>query len=528
MSKKDSTLRLLTDPKNLQVSLVIDGVIVGTAAALVSVVYRFLLGKAETFLFWAGDMIRQKPIMAVGWLALLFVIAFLCSRLLKWEPMISGSGIPQVSGELKGYLDVKPGRTIIGKLLGGTLCIIGGMSLGREGPSVQLGAMAGKLVSRIQGKNQTKEKNLITCGAAAGLAAAFNAPLSGLMFALEELHKNFNSYILICAMVGAVTADFISKGFFGVSTIFDYELQTHFPLRYYWILLLFGAVLGMLGAVYNRLMLLGQDFFKKISFLPQEIRLMIPFVMGLFLLYFLPDTLAGGHAMVALLEKGKDAVPLLLLLLIVKFIFSVFCFGSGAPGGIFFPLLVLGSYVGAILGKGVIFAFDLPETMIYNFIILAMAGFFSAIVRAPITGIVLIAEMTGTLEHLISLLIVSIVAYVVANLMNSSPIYDSLLERIVSGRKGQEQIEYPENKVLANFIVQCGSVLERKRISEIPDWPYRCLIVSIKRGEKELIPRGGTKLHASDMLTVLVDAGDLAKANEIISNLCRNRGSDGF
>ena len=527
MEKKDSTLKLLTGPKDLQMSLVVDGFVVGVAAAAVSVLYRFLLSWAEKVLFAATGFLQKNPVMSIGWLVLMFLAAFLCVRLLKWEPMISGSGIPQVSGELKGYLDIKPGRTIIGKMLGGTLCILGGMSLGREGPSVQLGAMAGKLLSRFRGKNQTREKALITCGAAAGLAAAFNAPLSGVMFALEELHKNFNTFILICAMVGAVTADFISKGFFGVSTIFHYELHSHFPLRYYWILLLFGLILGILGAGYNWLMLKGQEFFQRLSFLPQEIRLMIPFAMGLLLMLYFPQALAGGHAMVGLLEAGKAAVPMLFLLLVIKFIFSVFCFGSGAPGGIFFPLLVLGSYVGAILGKGVVLAFDLPEAMIYNFIILAMAGFFSAIVRAPITGIILIAEMTGTLEHLISLLIVSIVAYVAANELRSAPIYDSLLDRILLKNRGVAQVEYPEDKVLANFIVQCGSELENRRIREIERWPGKCLIVSIKRGEKELIPRGNTKLHASDMMVVLLDSKDLASVNEMLTDLCKDRGEHG-
>lgn len=527
MKKPNSTLRLLTGPKDLQMSLVFDGFLVGIGAGLVSVAYRWMLGKAETFLFAASFYLQKKPVMALGWILLIALLAVICTRLLKWEPMISGSGIPQVSGEIKGYLDIKPVRTILGKMIGGTLCIIGGMSLGREGPSVQLGAMAGKLISRIRGENQTREKALLTCGAGAGLAAAFNAPLSGVMFALEELHKNFNSYILVCAMVGAATADFISKGFFGVSTVFHYELYSTFPLRYYWILVLLGILLGVLGAFYNKMMLLGQDFFKKISFLPQEIRLMIPFLMGLILMFVLPETLAGGHAMVGLLEDGKTTVSMLFLLLLVKFVFSVFCFGSGAPGGIFFPLLVLGSYVGAIMGKGVILAFHLPNGLIYNFIILAMAGFFAAIVRAPITGVVLIAEMTGTLEHLISLLLVSVVAYVVANELRSAPIYESLLDRILLKNKGVAQVEYPEDKILANFFVQCGSKLENKRIRDIEGWPKNCLIVSIKRGEKELIPRGLTRLLPSDMLIVLLDSKDLASVNEIISDLCQNKEENG-
>lgn len=523
MKKKDNTLKFLTGSGNRQMNLVIDGILVGTGAAAVSVVYRFLLGKAEAILFAAADFLQKKPVMAAGWFVLLLLLAWICTRLLCYEPMISGSGIPQVSGEIKGYLEVNPVKTIIGKLIGGTLCIVGGMSLGREGPSVQLGAMAGKFVSKISGGNKTREKNLISCGAGAGLAAAFNAPLSGVIFALEELHKNFNPYLLVCAMVGAVTADYISKGFFGTHTIFHYELSGHFPMRFYWILILLGVLLGILGAAYNWCMLWGQRFFANMKKLPQELKLMIPFTMGLFLMFVLPETLAGGHAMVALLEEGKTAVSMLIVLLIVKFLFSVFCFGSGAPGGIFFPLLVLGSYIGAIYGKGMIAAFDLPDTLIYNFIILAMAGFFAAIVRAPITGVVLIAEMTGTLEHLISLLAVSIVAYVIANELHSAPIYDSLLEGILKKCGKEPQVEYPEDKVLAHFVVQCGSKLEGKTIGQIVDWPKQCLIVAIQRGEKELIPRGLTRLRNGDQLVVLSDTKNLAQVTEIMTELCMEK-----
>lgn len=135
--------------------------------------------------------------------------------------------------------------------------------------------------------------------------------------------------------------------------------------------------------------------------------------------------------MVELLETSHPSVTFLLLLLIVKFLFSAVSFGSGAPGGIFFPLLVLGSYIGAIYGDLSIQLLGLSDNMWSQFIILGMAGLFSSITRAPLTGIILITEMSGNMHRLLDIGVVCILAYATANLLGSKPIYDSLLENIL-------------------------------------------------------------------------------------------------
>lgn len=138
--------------------------------------------------------------------------------------------------------------------------------------------------------------------------------------------------------------------------------------------------------------------------------------------------------MITRLESGHLLIGSMVLLLLGKFLFSAVSFGSGAPGGIFFPLLILGAYIGSIYGTSVTGLTGISQDYIINFIILAMAGFFTAIVRAPITGVILIAEMTGTFEHFLSLAVVSLTAYVIAHLLKSEPIYESLLGRILAKR----------------------------------------------------------------------------------------------
>mgnify|MGYP000647611198 CR=1 FL=1 len=219
----------------------------------------------QTDSFTLIDFTKGNYFYMFGWFVLLAAMGFIVGKLVAWEGMCSGSGIPQVQGEMKGYLNQNWWRVLIAKITGGTLCILGGLSLGREGPSVQLGAMTGKGIAKITKAGATKERYMMTCGSGAGLAAAFNAPLSGVMFSLEEIQKNFNSSMLVCVISGCVASDFISKNVFGLSPVFDFHLEKSLPLTHYWMLILLGILLGLCGAFYNFMMLKGQDFYGKLK-----------------------------------------------------------------------------------------------------------------------------------------------------------------------------------------------------------------------------------------------------------------------
>ena len=206
---------------------------------------------------------------------------------------------------------------------------------------------------------------------------------------------------------------------------------------------------------------------------------------------------------------------------VVKFLFSAVSFGSGAPGGIFFPLLVLGALLGGIFAMAGVGLFGLDPVYINNFVLLSMAGFFTAIVRAPITGIILLFEMSGSVSQMLSLAIVSVAAYITATLLKSEPIYESLLGRILAGRGGQKEKTAPagSQKVLSEFVIMGGSVLEDLTVMEIT-WPNNCLLVALERGGKEMIPRGKTKLQAGDKLTVMTDERDAGYIHDKMENLC--------
>ena len=417
--------------RRIPVMLITEGLCVGLIGGFIVLLYRVALTFAGNWLIKILSYIKGNPFRCAVWFLILMALAWIVGRLVKWEPMISGSGIPQVEGEVSGRLSQNWKRVLPAKFAGGFLCMLGVLSLGREGPSIQLGAMAGQGISRALGRGKREEKFLMTCGASAGLSAAFHAPLAGMMFAVEEIHKTFSIPILLPVMTASVTADYIASHILGLDPVFHFQITEYLPQNYYWLLILLGILVGVSGVFYNWGMLKAQELYRKIPLLKETGRLLIAFLTAGVLGLVMPSVLGSGSELIVSLTKGEMVLGMVVLTLVAKFLFSAVSFGSGAPGGIFFPLLILGALLGAVFAMTGAEFFGLDPVYINNFVLLGMTGFFTAIVRAPLTGIILLFEMSGSISQMLSLSIVSVTAYIVATLMRSEPIYDSLLKRIL-------------------------------------------------------------------------------------------------
>ena len=417
--------------RRIPVMLITEGLCVGLVGGFVVLLYRVALTFAGDWLVKILSYMKGNPFRCVVWFLILAALAWIVGKLVKWEPMISGSGIPQVEGEIAGRLSQNWKRVLPAKFAGGFLCMLGGLSLGREGPSIQLGAMAGQGISRALGRGKREEKFLMTCGASAGLSAAFHAPLAGMMFAVEEIHKTFSIPILLPVMTASVTADYIASHILGLDPVFRFQITEYLPQNYYWLLILLGILVGVSGVFYNWGMLKAQELYRKIPFMKETGRLLIAFLTAGVLGIVMPWVLGSGLGLIVSLTQGEMVLGMVVLTLVMKFLFSAVSFGSGAPGGIFFPLLILGALIGAVFAMAGVEFFGLAPVYVNNFVLLGMTGFFTAIVRAPLTGIILLFEMSGSISQMLSLSIVSVTAYIVATLMRSEPIYDSLLKRIL-------------------------------------------------------------------------------------------------
>lgn len=407
---------------------VIEGILAGAFAGVTVTAYRFGLTHAENLLTAIWNFIRGNAGYTALWFAALLLLAATTGGLLRIEGKAGGSGLPQLAAEIEGAMDPCWWKVILVKLVSAVLCILGGLSLGRVGPSIQFGAMAAKGVSHIPGSGRESRENrlrLLCCGAGAGLAATFHVPLTGFLFILEELRRGFDRAIVVTGIAATLTADIVTRIFFGNATVFSYTAGS-VPLTHYWLLVLLGILLGLAGAFYNFAMVKMQLLFKRFKKIPLEIRFMVPFLLAGILGLCLPQVLGGGRPMVAVLMGEHPALSTLAILLIVKFIFSVICSGSGAPGGIFFPLFVMGAYIGAICGDVSVQFLGLDVALWQQFIILGMAGFFTGILRLPLTGIAITAEITGSIVGLPDIILVILAAYITANLTRTKSIIREL------------------------------------------------------------------------------------------------------
>ena len=212
--KEKSTFRKIEHHRTETFFLIVRGLEVGVVAGLVSALYRFLLSKAESANHAVLTAIAGKPLYIALFLAALAGIGYLVSQLVRWQPLSSSSGIPQITGEIRGHLDAPWWQVLLAKIAGGTLSILSGLSLGREGPSIQLGGMAAKGVAKVTKADKTTQLRMISCGGGAGLAAAFNAPLAGMMFTLEEIRQyqaqvDANPVIPLYDLNGKVIGSFV-------------------------------------------------------------------------------------------------------------------------------------------------------------------------------------------------------------------------------------------------------------------------------------------------------------------------------
>lgn len=482
--------------------LLIPALLTGIFASLTACAYRGILALAEQNRTTLLSLI-DSPLKIILLFAALLLLALLTGRLIASEPLIKGSGIPQVEGQLLGFFSPRWPAVLAKKFVGGTLCIFAGLSLGREGPSIQLGAMAAQGYAELSHTEAGERKYLLICGACAGLAAAFNAPLAGIMFALEEIYKTLSPKAVFSAMVAALSAATVSELFFGTQATFDMLPIVDVPVKYYALYIATGLICGVLGAFYNKSLALAQSFYKLLP-CSDKYKLILPFMLAGIAALTLPGILGGGHKLIELLGKGELLLPALLLLLAAKFIFSMFSFGSGAPGGIFFPLLVLGALVGSIIGRLAIDIFGIAESTLLNFMLLGMAGMFSSIVRAPLTGIVLIAEMSASFTNFIGLALVSCIACLTAALLKSRPVYEQLLDNITPGKLASAGSNEEIN--IITLQVPTASLMDTVRIKELP-LPAHCHIVGIKRADKSLIPDGDTVILSGDILSIALISG---------------------
>ncbi|MCH4179058.1 MAG: ClC family H(+)/Cl(-) exchange transporter [Megasphaera sp.] len=516
MKQLFSTIENLSNWPDFRLRLFVEGAIVGVLSGIVISFFRWALDAGTYYRLYIYDhvLVTGGILENLLWFTLLLAAAYLLWRLTVYEPDAGGSGIPQVKGVILGAIRMRWFRILWVKLIGGIVGIGLGLSLGREGPSIQIGAVTAEGFSRGLGRTRMEERYLITAGASAGLAAAFNAPLAGVIFALEELHRNFSGVVLAPAMAAALLATMVSRVVFGRAPIFHFGILPPFPLRYMWIAVLLGVVIGLAGIVFNKGLLGISKFYDLPVFRNGYMRIAFPLLLAGVLGYVFPQILGGGNDLINSLYMLPLSLKIFGALLIGKFLFTLLSYGCGVPGGFFLPMLVLGALTGSVFGIVLIKAGIISSYYLSNIVVVSMAAFFAASVQSPVTGTILIMEMTGSYEHLLVLCTASMVALAVAQICHGQPIYEALLKRTLA--KKRPVISPSERRNIIELTVASGSAADGKYIGRL-HWPAHVALVDIKRGSSEIIPDSDTRLHAGDYIYILTDSVEGAeKARNLV------------
>ncbi|OUI79334.1 H(+)/Cl(-) exchange transporter ClcA [Commensalibacter intestini] len=418
-------------------AVLIGAAIVGTLVGFIGVGFFRLVDIIQTWRI--ANLVPVDPYDWVTYAKAFGISAFLAAigywLVKKIAPEAGGSGIPEIEGALAELRPVRWWRVIPVKFLGGLGTLGAGMVLGREGPTVQLGGNIGCMIFDLLGlKSKEARHSLLATGAAAGLTAAFNAPLAGILFIIEEMREQFQ-YNLIsvkAVSIGAITAAIVFSFVDGGHSIIDVGQLSDAPLKTLWLYLILGMIFGIVGVVFNYLVLNMQDFF--IRFYKNRIRravitgALLSGCCGVIALFF-PAGVGGGNLLIPQVALGSFPVKMLFFIFLFRMLTTVLCFSSGAPGGIFAPMLALGTVLGTAFGIAMSNCFPLYHLQPATFAIAGMGALFAASVRAPLTGIVLVLEMTNNYQLILPMIITCLGATLLAQFLGGNPLYSSILTK---------------------------------------------------------------------------------------------------
>ncbi len=415
--------------RNFSNILIFKSGLVGLLAGLLGALFHTCLDFADSWRKTFIDNIDGGGGGSMGLLLLFLVLScgavvFSVFLVRKFAPEAAGSGIPQVEIALKKNQRIHWQRVLPVKFIGGVLAIGSGLVLGREGPTIHMGSAIGDIV----GADKFQHHVLVAAGAAAGLAAAFNAPLAGLIFVTEEMrdHFEYNFQSLMAVIFASCISVIVVQVLNGpqpeiLNASFHAPKLATLPL-----FAILGVIFGFIGTVFNTLMLKGVLFSKKQKgFRPYLLALIIALTVAV-VGCLLPNAVGGGHAALELALHHDFSTTVLLALFFLRFLFTIFSYAIGTPGGIFAPMLALGTFIGLWYGQFIVGFFPALVEHPGIFAIGGMGALFAATVQAPITGIVLIVEMTRSYEMILPLMVTCLSASLVANRLGGRPIYAQL------------------------------------------------------------------------------------------------------
>jgi CIC family chloride channel protein len=425
------------DPLNRSVLICVTAIVGGVVIGFVGGAFRWCLERADALRVEFADWAHQLP--GPGWLVVVAATAVgatLAALIVRWWPLAAGSGIQHVEAVHRGDAPPPLLPLLPAKFVGGVLAIGSGLVLGREGPTVHMGAAVGAEAARRARLPDSDVRMLQAAVGGAGLAVAFNAPLAGALFTLEEVTKSFRVLTVLATISATATAVGCARLITGDHPDFEVGPLASPSLAWLPLFIVFGLLTGCLGVLYNRLVLGVLDRVKSLPRIPTVAKAaLIGALIGL-VTFLEPLATGGGDALTQMMLGGHGLTLIAIAgLLALRLVAGPLSYAAAVPGGLFAPLLAVGTLWGVLFVGGFDAVWPGDHTSLaVPMAIVGMTAFFGATVRAPVTAIVLVIEMTATTSVAVPMLAATAAAVLVAELLRAPPIYDSLRARMPADR----------------------------------------------------------------------------------------------
>ncbi len=503
---------------NYGLQIVLVGALTGLSVGLVVTLYAALDNLIEEFTRGYYGFFRDNP----AFIPLLFLAlaagGIVVGGVVRFLPMIRGNGIPLTEGAARGVIHYKWYQILPAMFASSLFCVFMGLAAGGEGPSVAMGGACGYGVSNALKRNATVRRYQITGGACAGLAVASNAPLTGMAFAFEEAHKRFTPEVFTCAfssvIIAVITRNLLAP-FLGLSTgavfsTFVFSANVNDPLFY--LFAFAAAVVCALAAVgFYYLLILFKHLFHKFTLWKGMGKMAVPFVLAGIFGLIACGAIGGGHEFIYSLGSGSSGVervfssPLwatLLIVIVLRLIATAVNVGAEVPCGIFIPMIAIGAGIGALMSE--LFAvMGMDVAYRDTLVVICMAVFFTATVKAPITGIVMTVELTWSFTYLLPAIIGVAVGYVLGGVFHTKPLYDMLLDDMLEESKDS----LARHSVCVRLRVKDGSLAKERAVRDVL-WPAGARITVLEHLGKNTVPDGNSVLMEGDILTVTGETAD--------------------
>jgi CIC family chloride channel protein len=419
-------------------------VAVGVLAGLIAVLFTVAIDATTRFFFGVDPSAARLFIVPPA-------VSVLTGVLLAYVfPGVRGSGVPQAKAAFHLHRGVIPGRVPVGKFITGVLCIGSGHAMGREGPSVQIGAGLASVIGRWVPLPPHRLKELLPVGVAGALAAAFNTPVAAVLFALEEIIGDMNAALLGSTVVASVAAVVVERAILGNEPLFhvpSYHLEHPAELLAYVVL---GVVGGVVSLAFCKGLLGLRHLFLR---MPAMTRVVQPAIGGLAIgaiLIFVPQVLGVGYEYVDEALNGAMVLRTMALLCLVKMLATIVSYASGNAGGIFAPSLYIGAMAGGVVGTLVHRFAPFPTAEPGAYALVGMGTLFAGIIRAPMTSVFMIFEITQDYQILVPLMVANMLSFVISRRYQHEPVYHALLSQDgihlparANGNHSTEQMNVP-------------------------------------------------------------------------------------